>query len=271
MKVDLHMHSYHSDGKLNCEALLNEVMNAGIGMFSLTDHDTLDGLEEMKEAVRGKDIKFIPGVEIASLYLGDEYHITIYGYDPENQPFQELIQEIKKIRTDYDIAIVKFLEPEVSLEDFMNYDDDPYIGGWPSLNYLIKKGIVQDIQGYFEIGRRCSAKMIFPDPKRIIDIAHGAGAAAFLAHPSSNGKDGLPYEKLDFFRKAGIDGLECYSPYSMNEEAIKYYVDYCKKYHLKISGGSDYHGGFVGRSIGVPHITSEDVSYDFLKQFIWNE
>lgn len=271
MKIDLHMHSYHSDGKLNCEDLLKEVMIAGIGMFSLTDHDTIEGLKEMKEAVKDKEILFIPGVEVATRYLGDEYHLTVYGYDEQNEAFLDLMAEIKKIRTDYDRDIIQFLSPQVDLEDFLNYEDDPYLGGWPSLNYLIKKGVIEDIKGYFKISEACSAQMIFPSPERVIEVAHGAGAAVFLAHPSSNAKDGLPYEKLDFFREAGIDGLECYSPYSKSPEAIAYYKAYCKKYGLKVSGGSDYHGDFIGRQLGEPHVTSDDVSFEFLKQFIWKK
>ncbi len=55
MKIDLHMHSYHSDGKLDCKGLIKEIKEAGIGLFSLTDHDTTNGLEEMKKALIGEE------------------------------------------------------------------------------------------------------------------------------------------------------------------------------------------------------------------------
>jgi len=271
MKVDLHMHSYHSDGKLDCKALVEEILEAGIKVFSLTDHDTINGLAEMKEAVKGKAVSFIPGVEIATRYQGDEYHLTVYGYDENNKEFINLINESIKVRTDYDKAIVKFMEPRVKLDEFLEYEDNPYIGGWPSLNFFIEKGIVEDIYGYFDISDKCPATMVFPEPKEVIDAAHAAGAAVFMAHPSSNGKGGLPLAKLDYFKEQGIDGLECYSPYTESENEIQYYIDYCSKYNLKISGGSDYHGGFVGRSLGQPHITTEEISYDYLKQYIWKE
>jgi hypothetical protein len=269
MKIDLHMHSYHSDGKLDCRELLKEIKEAGIGMFSLTDHDTINGLEEMKTALNGEEVLFVPGVEIATKYKGKEYHLTVYGYDETNKDFIDLIEEIKKIRTDFDIAIVKFMEPKVTLEEFLVYEDDPYIGGWPSLNFFKRKGLVETIYDYFDISDACPAEMHFPSPKRIIDTAHKAGAAIFMAHPSSNNPEGLETEILDYFRLLELDGLECYSPYSKTEDEVKYYVDYCDKYKMKKSGGSDYHGGFVGRQLGIPHVTSDDISYEFLKQFIW--
>jgi len=271
MKIDLHMHSYHSDGKLDCKGLVKEIKEAGINLFSLTDHDTISGLEEMKKAIKGQGIDFIPGVEIATRYEGKEYHLTVYGYDHKNKAFLDLIDEIKKIRTDYDIAIVKFLEPQVTIEEFLEYEDDPYIGGWPSLNFLKHKGIVDTIFDYFDISDACPAVMVFPDAKRIIDTAHQAGAAVFMAHPSSNGKGGLDEKILDYFRLKGLDGLECFSPYTKSDDEIQYYIEYCKKYDLMKSGGSDYHGGFVGRSIGVPHVTDDDISYEFFKKFIWRE
>ncbi|MCH4887757.1 PHP domain-containing protein [Acidaminobacter sp. JC074] len=271
MKVDLHMHSYHSDGKLTCKALVEEVMDAGIGLFSLTDHDTINGLEEMKEAVKGQNLSFIPGVEIATAYQGKEYHLTVYGYDASDETFKSLIDASIKIRSDYDKAIVKFMEPKVSLEEFLDYEDDPFIGGWPSLNFFKKKGLVKDIYDYFEISDKCPARMVFPEPKEVIEAAHAAGAGVFMAHPSSNGKGGLPVEILDYFRLQGLDGLECYSPYTESDREVDYYLDYCKKYDLKISGGSDYHGGFVGRQLGFPHVTSDQISYDYLKEFVWKE
>lgn len=269
MKVDMHMHSYHSDGVLNCKQLLQEIQEKKIGLFSLTDHETISGLEEMKEAVKGTGLHYIPGVELASRYENREYHLTIYGYDEKNQNFLNLVEEIGNIRKKYDIDVITFLEPKVSLEDFKTYKDDPYKGGWPSLNFLIVNGLINNISDYFKLTEGCTAKMKFPDPKHIIDIAHQAGAAVFLAHPSSNQKGGLSVARLDYFREAGIDGLECYSPYCCSQEEVDRYVFYCKKHNLKISGGSDYHGGFVNRTLGYPHVTIEEISYDYLRQFIY--
>lgn len=269
MKVDLHMHSYYSDGVLDCKQLLEEIKEKKIGLFSLTDHETIDGLEEMKSVVKGSGIGYIPGVELASRFQGKEFHLTIYGYDETNKKFLELIDEISGVRKQFDIDIVTFLQPMVSLDDFKLYEDDPYNGGWPSLNFLKVNGLIDNMSDYFKLTKECTAKMLFPDPKYIIDIAHKAGAAVFLAHPSSNQKGGLDEVTLDFFREAGIDGLECYSPYCFSQEEIDRYVDYCNKHNLKVSGGSDYHGGFVNRTLGFPHVTTDEISYEFLKQFIY--
>jgi hypothetical protein len=65
-------------------------------------------------------------------------------------------------------------------------------------------------------------------------------------------------ELLEIWKYFGIDGIECYSPYFENREDAVYYVKYCKENDLMISGGSDCHGKFNERSIGVPKVTWTD-------------
>ena len=46
--VDLHMHSTASDGTDSPEDLINKIRKSGIKVFSLTDHDTISGVNEIK-------------------------------------------------------------------------------------------------------------------------------------------------------------------------------------------------------------------------------
>lgn len=269
MKVDLHMHSYCSDGSLDCQSLVDEIKEKNIELFSLTDHDTIAGLEEMLEIVKDEKILFVPGVELATTYLGKEYHLTTYGYDKNNADLLELLALNLKIRSEFDIEIIKYLEKDatidIKLSEFLTYEDDPYKGGWPSINYLMEKGLIDTLGDFFKLLSGFNIEMTFPKPEEVIKTAHAAGAHVFLAHPSSNQKGGLDRKILDFFLKAGIDGLECYSPYCQTEEETKRYVNYCHEHQLYISGGSDYHGKFVGRHLGEPHVTSDMVSIELFK------
>lgn len=274
-KIDLHMHSYFSDGTLDCKSLLAEIVEKDIKMFSLTDHDTIDGLDEMLHVTKDSDVEFIPGVELATTYLGKEFHLTTYGYDPHNEAFNEMLKENQKIRKDFDVEIIKYIERdpkiEVSLVDFLTYVDEPYQGGWPSINYLKSLEIIKSLGDFFELLSDFSLDMTFPSPDVIIKKAHDAGAAVFLAHPSSNQRGGLDVNVLDDFKNFGVDGLECYSPYNKSEEEATRYVMYCQLNGLKISGGSDYHGAFVNRFLGNPEISSDMISYDFFKSLCYKK
>ena len=60
---------------------------------------------------------------------------------------------------------------------------------------------------------------------------------------------------LEHWKDMGIKGIECYSQYLKNIDNSRYYVDLCNQYNLCITGGSDCHGGFAGRKLGVPKVT----------------
>ena len=89
MKVDLHIHSDVSDGKLSPSRVVESARKHGLGLISLTDHDTVNGVHEaLITAQRLKAIQVIPGVEFSSWLEQHELHILGYGIDPEYSPFQ---------------------------------------------------------------------------------------------------------------------------------------------------------------------------------------
>jgi 3',5'-nucleoside bisphosphate phosphatase len=56
----------------------------------------------------------------------------------------------------------------------------------------------------------------------------------------------------------GIQGLECYSQ-SHDEATTAFCVDWSVRHDLFITGGSDYHGGYVGRQLGVPLVNASQL------------
>ena len=49
--IDLHVHSNKSDGSLSPTELVEMAVQKGLSAFALTDHDTVDGLDEAIEAL----------------------------------------------------------------------------------------------------------------------------------------------------------------------------------------------------------------------------
>jgi len=270
-QMDMHMHSYFSDGNKDLHQIAKEVEEKGLSLFSLTDHDCISGTNEMKEIMKSKAINFLPGVEISSTFKMMEFHLLVYNYDDQNQDFLNLLASNIKIRFLYDqdliTELVKLKTPGVSLDDFNAFEDEPYRGGWPSINYLMSIGLVKEFKDYIKL-TACVPRMVFPKPKEVIDIAHGCGAKVILAHPSSNERGGLRHEILDQFLEDGIDGMECFSPYHTSEEEVNAYIHYCRANGLVVSGGSDYHGGYIGRAMGVPKVMSDKADYDFFMDLI---
>ena len=59
MKADLHNHSYYSDGLLSPSKVVRLASNANCDLFSLTDHDTTDGIAEAKLEANKLGLNFI--------------------------------------------------------------------------------------------------------------------------------------------------------------------------------------------------------------------
>ena len=59
MKIDLHNHSKYSDGLFTPEELIKKAIEQNVSVFALTDHDSVFGCDEIQEAAKKYDIKFL--------------------------------------------------------------------------------------------------------------------------------------------------------------------------------------------------------------------
>lgn len=265
VRADMHIHTCASDGTWDVYDLKRELKKRGIGFFAITDHDSMSSVRPMFDAIAGDNSLFmISGVELTATYEGREYHLTAYGYDLDDRGLADLTGWCRKTRLDFnrsymeEYMVVKY--PQISMEDYDGYEYDPRRGGWKSLNYMIDRGIHKDIAEHFADIRESKMTVTFKTPEEVISIAKMSGAKIFLAHPSYHYRGGImPKKELRYWTEAGIDGIECYSPY--NGAYSGNYVEYCLRYGLLISGGSDCHGGFtLSRELGEPFITTENLS-----------
>lgn len=265
--IDLHLHTTASDGVWTPKELLEHVKAAGVTTFAVTDHDVIDGALEMKKLTENEDITFIFACEIACMHKGIQYHITSYDFDEENPELLALIRRNQEERTAVDALTIKVLHDMghyIDVEAFETYEYDPKRGGWPALNFLIDQGVVNNIGEFFKVVPP-EIKFTFHTPEEVINTVHKAGGYAVLAHPNAYKKGArMTYEELDEWKERGIDAIECYTPYNKEGDA-KYYSNYCKKNNVGISGGSDCHGGFIGRAIGRPRVEAEQLRLPFLK------
>ena len=109
-KIDLHMHSTVSDGTDTPAELIPRVKEAGIGLFSLTDHDAIKGCAEIPGLLKEGDPRFITGVEFSCRDEEGRYHILGYGYDPEAAPVRGLVDKGHGLRMNKVRARLELLE-----------------------------------------------------------------------------------------------------------------------------------------------------------------
>ena len=260
MLVDLHIHSYYSDGTMSPKEIVKEAKNKNLGVISITDHNVLDSYEELKEEAKKEGIIPIRGVEIDSIFEGKLVHLLAYNFN-DNNKFFDLVNEAKENLLETSVELIRRMEKdykEISLEDYNSYEHDRRKGGWKGIHYLLDKKITDKIYdgvkfyGKYDCGHE---KFPFPGVKEVCDVTHEAGGYVVLAHPCNYYKDKTReeiLEKLEILKSLGIDGVECYYP-AYSDLMTETCLEFCKDNNMIITAGSDGHGDFASVSKGIEY------------------
>lgn len=269
-RADLHLHTTASDGRWTPEQLIDEVQQAGIDLFAVTDHDSLGSLAEIADRVRSSGLGFLPGVELSARVDGQLYHLLAYGFDPSHADLVTLAAENSARLNSADHDLIRLLIEAgfpIALEDYAAYTWDRRRGGWKSLNFLIDGGFCQGTRDYFDqlLSDIARPEPDFPSVEKVVEVVQRAGGVVVLAHPGSRFYRGLDIRGLDQLVEMGVEGLECYACYH-SDASTRQFVDYCQSRNLLSTGGSDCHGGFVGRSMGVPRVRVSELRLGGLEE-----
>ncbi len=269
--IDLHVHSNYSDGTLSPAELVELALRKGLAAFALTDHDTVDGLEEamryaaeFSAAQKGsspggeKDTEsaslaavpeVVPGIELSSEYQGKDIHVVGLYIDFRSPAFQDRLKGFVDSRTERNRKMCALLSRAgipVTYEELLEAYPDSVITRAHYAGYMLQKGYVKSRQEAFERYIGDNAPCYIPrekiTPAQAVQLILQAGGAPVLAHPilyhmSEEQLDSLTGE----LREAGLMGIEAvYTTYSAADE--RRIRALASKYDLFLSGGSDFHG-----------------------------
>lgn len=243
-KTDLHTHTSYSDGQYRPKELVDKVFKEGIELLSITDHDSVNGIEEANNYASNLGIEVIPGVEISSDIRDTEVHILGYFIDPQNKELEHYLHFFREERYKRAIRIVEklnILGLEIKMNDVLAEANNSAIGRPHIAQALLAK---EQVKSYFEafykyLGNHAPAyeRKVHLSPQSAFKIINDAGGLSFIAHPG-NMPEILIKELID----AGVDGIEVIHP-SHTPERVRFYRGIVNEYFLLESGGSDYHGG----------------------------
>ena len=249
-KADLHIHSCCSDGSDTAEELIQNIKNAQIDVYALTDHDTVEGCSIM-ETLTPDGIKFIAGVELTCLAGNIKCHILGYNCDYKNNILLELIAKGKILRRKKLETRLRYLKDVWNI--CLNKEESDWLYSRKSIvkthiaQILVKRGLAPDnlsaMQKYLD---GCKAGDTRFTIQEAIKAITKSGGIPVWAHPlGGEGEKHLSESeflpKLKQMISYGIKGLECYySRYSLQE--AEFLVKCAKENSLIVTGGSDYHG-----------------------------
>ena len=245
-RIDLHIHSNFSDSDSSIEDIFKIARLKGLSAIAITDHDTVDGMEEARRFSAICGIELIEGLELSTQKEDTEIHILGYFVDSRNQKLKEELSNVKKLRQERLSSMIE----KLNQLDF-NLDEKAILGriknAMPTRLHLalelVRKARVKTLKEafdkYLSPGKPGYISRFKYSIKEGIDLIKSYGGLAFLAHPHL-----IPEKSwIEEFVSLGIDGLEVAYPRFSPAKTLMY-KEMADKFGLLKSGGSDAHGSY---------------------------
>lgn len=266
--ADLHLHSDRSDGLYSPQELVKFAEEAELSGIALTDHDTLDGIQEFMDAPISTDLQRIPGVEISTEFQGSELHMLGYFVPLGESPLDVRLRKIRESRhTRFPKMVQKLRDLGIEIHDkeiemMLKDVDSP---GRPHLaRILIGKGVVKDIDEafakYLSSGKPAFVGRSKMDSIYAINLIRESGAVPVLAHPLLIKEVNLK-QLLQQLKSQGLEGIEVDYGYQKpeNMDQVESVRKIAKELQLIATGGSDFHGDDGHNSLGSVGTTVETI------------
>lgn len=248
--IDLHTHSTASDGSMSPRELVRHAKESGLSAMAITDHDTIDGVEEALDEGAKIGIEVIAGVEV-SVDFEPEMHVLGYFFGDSYKNFVPILKRLKISRDERNPKMVEKLRSlgfDITMEEVRAEAKGNIVARPHMASVLLKKGYVQSIREAFDKyiaeGKPAFVKKEKMSPKECIEAITKAGGIPVMAHPLFLN---LPLDELDKLVedlvKAGLKGIETYYVEHTDED-IDNLLKIAAKHNIIPTGGSDFHGTF---------------------------
>jgi len=250
--IDLHSHTVCSDGSATPFELVALARSQGARAIAITDHDTVAGLDEGRQAAEHFGIEFVDGIEISAEYSPGTMHILGYYINDKATVLPAKLEELRSAREKRNPEIASRLQSlglDISYEEVAQLAGNKVVGRPHFARLMVERGYAESIQDAFNRflakGAAAYVEKGRLSPTDSIALIHAAGGVAVLAHPYQLKLASIEdVERLIVeLAQMGLDGIEAiYSRHSDQERSV--YAEMAKRHGLLITGGSDYHGTY---------------------------
>lgn len=267
--IDLHLHTYYSDGTMSPEELVVLALNNKVETIAITDHDGMGGLAEGMEAGKRLGVHVIPGIELSTEDEEGVYmHILGYCFDWDNEALKNEVEAIRRKRVERNeklLAALREIGCKLTKEDLQLREGQDYVGKPTFALALMRKGYVSTPKEAFKEGRFMRSDVVRSvhrekiSAKKAIELIREAGGIPVLAHPMKishliKGEGDDFFEMLDKqlnkLKSWGLAGMECYYSSHLPQDRSQL-VSMAQKHQLIITAGSDFHGSEFDQNITI--------------------
>jgi len=245
-RVDLHIHSTASDGRLSPAEIIREAAARGLVYIALTDHDSVDGIAAALAAAQSfSNLTVIPGIEISTDIPQGEVHILGYFIDYKDPEFLVKLEDFKNSRlrrAEQMVAKLEGLGVHIDWQRVLEIAGTSTIGRPHIAQAMLEKACVPSFKDAFDeyLGH---GKPAYVDREKMLPaeaaaIIVKAGGLPVLAHPlTTEDPEGLISE----LKPAGLVGMEAYYK-DYTAEEVEGLAELAQRHDLIATGGSDFHG-----------------------------
>jgi len=264
MRVDLHIHTTASDSCWTPDQVVAGALAQGIDLIAVSDHDSVESVLVAEDLVKQAGVRFLRSAEVSTSLDGRLFHVLAYGADVTDRVFLEMMAaNVHELRRSNQSIVWNLIDAGFAIDwqDYLEYEDDPRRGGFRELNFLIDHGMCRDVWDFFDsvLSGVTYERPTYAPLTDAVAVIREAGGVPVVAHPGGSLRDvGLSEQTLMPLVAAGVAGFECYSQYH-DAGMTAACVDFCHRRGMLVTGGSDFHGGFVGRRLGVPVVTTAEL------------
>ena len=244
--IDLHSHTLYSDGERTPDELLAEARSRGVVVLSVTDHDTVSGIPECREAGLRHGVRLVAGIELSCELHGREVHLLGHFVDPGSPALNRLAHELLDERRErMERMVVKAQGlgmAKVTMEAVRAASGGENLGRPHLARVLVDLGHAKNMKDAFDRFLRDDGTL-WVDRRRVpiqegVELMHRAGGTASLAHPGANA---ISRQELKTVAGFGLDAVEANHPEHPPNQ-VEAYTRWAEEMGLLITAGSDYHG-----------------------------
>ena len=250
MKIDLHSHTYYSDGHLSPKELIDRAHNMQVDVLAITDHDTVAGINEALEyqSQQKRSLYILPGVEISTSWHNFDIHILGLNVEHGNHEFLQRL-ELQSQERDRRAKQMSAKLAKVGIEDV--FDEAKQLAGVGQITrahfarVLVQRQVVKDFDTVFKKylgkGKKAHVKPQWITIEEAIKWIHDAGGKAVLAHPGHYDMTTKWLKRLvEEFANSGGDGMEVVHSH-LTPVRKQLLADIAAQHNLQASSGSDFH------------------------------
>lgn len=266
IRADLHLHTFFSDGKYSPEEIARRVRQAGVLLFSVTDHDSMEGVERAENAAKQEGLLFVRGMEISAYNERGKVHVLGYCCN-KNSAYDCFLKERAegaRIRAEDSLKKANAcFGTDLSMEDVEEFH---MVKNAPLHTMHVVDAFAKALskergrlyREMFSVGKPAYSGLFRPSPKHAVEVIHETGGIASLAHPAQiSGERAVRFAVIEELRRAGLDGIECYHSTHTDKESAEF-AAYAKEKGLLVTGGSDFHADGRERVLGLPEFYASD-------------